>query len=187
MAEPVPGESSVQSQDVLVRRARAGDHDAFAALAVRVTPRLYGLAVRILRDVPSAEDVVQQSLVDAWRDLRGLRDAAAFNSWIVRLLVRNAHREARRTRAVSRISFPAPDPGPNPMAAIDERDAMEHAFRELTPEHRVVLTLRHYLGWDPAEIARALGVADGTVRSRLHYALASLRAALEASERGSRS
>lgn len=186
VADPPPLTGSTEAQDVLVERSQAGDHDAFAKLAVRVAPRLYGLAVRILRDPVAAEDAVQQSLVDAWRDLRGLRSPGAFDSWIVRLLVRNAYREARRSRAAVRTGGPIPDANESPMTAVDDRDAMERAFRRLTPDHRVVLTLRHYLGLEPAEIATHLGVADGTVRSRLHYALASLRAALEADERAVR-
>ena len=167
-------------------RAQAGDHDAFGTLAERVAPRIYGIALRILREPTAAEDVVQQSLIDAWRDLRGLREPGAFDGWLVRLLVRNAYREARRSRAAARFEQPVAEASPSPLTEVDERDAMERAFRKLTPDHRVVLTLRHYLGWEPTEIAASLGLAAGTVRSRLHYALASLRSSIEADERADR-
>lgn len=167
----------------LVRRASGGDHDAFAVLARSVTSRLYGIALRILRDVHQAEDVVQDSLVDAWRDLRALRDPALFDAWATRILVRNSYREAKRARSVWRLTPVVHDDTANPTTEVDERDLLERAFRRLTPDQRVVIVLRHYLEWEPVEIADALGIAPGTVRSRIHYALASLRAAIEADAR----
>lgn len=171
------------SRDDVVRLAASGDRAAFDTLAGSVTRRLYGIALRILRDPHHAEDLVQDSLVDAWRDLRALRDPALFDAWVTRILVRNCHRHARRARAVGLLTSAVHEPATNPLAELDERDRLERAFRELKQDHRLVLVLRHYLDWEPAEIAENLGLAPGTVRSRLHYALSSLRAALDAQSR----
>ena len=171
------------SRDESVLRAREGDRDAFDVLATTATPRLYGIALRILRDVHHAEDVVQDSLVDAWRDLRALRDPALFDAWVTRILVRNCYRMAKRSRAMRQVVPFATEPTTNPTVEIDQRDQLDRAFRRLKPDQRMVIVLRHYLDWEPAEIAEALGVAPGTVRSRLHYALAALRAILEADAR----
>ena len=175
--------SAREGRDDVVRRARSGDRDAFDSLVRSTTTRLYSIALKILRDVHQAEDVVQDSLVDAWRDLRGLRDPALFDAWVTRILVRNCHRQARRLRTAIRLEPLAQEETENPNAAIDERDRLERAFRRLSPDHRIVIVLRHYLDWEPAEIAEALGLAPGTIRSRLHYGLAGLRAALEADAR----
>ena len=171
------------TRDDLVLRARSGDHDAFDVLARSVTARLYAIALRILRDVHLAEDSLQDSLVDGWRDLRALRDPALFDAWMTRILVRNCYRAAKRVRAARQLSVPTAEPSSDHSAEVAERDRLAQAFSHLTPEHRVVVVLRYYLDWEPAEIADALGVAPGTVRSRLHYGLENLRAALEADAR----
>ena len=171
------------TRDDLVLRARSGDHDAFDVLARSVTARLYAIALRILRDVHLAEDSVQDSLVDGWRDLRALRDPALFDAWMTRILVRNCYRSAKRVRAARRLTVPNTEHASDHSAQVAERDRLAQAFGHLTPEHRVVVVLRYYLEWEPAEIADALGVAPGTIRSRLHYGLENLRAALEADAR----
>jgi RNA polymerase sigma-70 factor (ECF subfamily) len=68
----------------LVERARNGDHDAFSALVLASTPRLYGAAYLILRDPDRAQDAVQEALVLAWRHVRALRDAQAWDGWLYR-------------------------------------------------------------------------------------------------------
>ena len=66
-----------------------------------------------------------------------------------------------------------------------DRDVVDRAFRRLTPEQRAVLVLRHYLGYEPADIAEALGVSGGTIRARLHHAHRAMRAAIDADARAS--
>jgi RNA polymerase sigma-70 factor (ECF subfamily) len=171
------------TRDDLVLRARSGDHDAFDVLARSVTARLYAIALRILRDVHLAEDSVQDSLVDGWRDLRALRDPALFDAWMTRILVRNCYRAAKRDRATRKLTVATAEHTSDHSTAVAERDRLAHAFGRLTPEHRMVVVLRYYLEWEPTEIADALGVAPGTVRSRLHYGLENLRAVLEADAR----
>jgi RNA polymerase sigma-70 factor (ECF subfamily) len=171
------------TRDDLVVRARSGDHDAFDVIARSMTARLYAIALRILRDVHLAEDAVQDSLVDAWRDLRALRDPALFDGWVTRILVRNCYRAAKRDRSTRRIAPPPPAPTPDVSTEVAERERIEQAFLQLTPDHRIVVVMRYYLGWEPTEIADALGVAAGTIRSRLHYGLEALRAAIEADAR----
>lgn len=182
VADDLPN-TGVQLREDVVRRAQLGDRDAFDVLVTSTTRRLYGIALRILRDTHQAEDLVQDSLVDAWRDLRALRDPALFDAWVTRILVRNCHRHAQRTRSALRLMPFLREETTNPTTEIDERDRLERAFGRLKPDHRLVIVLRHYLDWEPAEIADSLGLAPGTVRSRLHYALAALRAALEADAR----
>ena len=171
------------TRDDLVLRARNGDHDAFDVLARSVTARLYAIALRILRDVHLAEDSVQDSLVDGWRDLRALRDPALFDAWMTRILVRNCYRAAKRVRDDTAAVRAEQRARSDHATGVAERDRLAQAFSHLTPEHRVVVVLRYYLEWEPAEIADALGVAPGTIRSRLHYGLENLRAALEADAR----
>ena len=169
----------------LVLRARAGDGDAFDLLAARSIDRLYAVARRILGGQEWAEDAVQEALLLAWRDLPQLREPDAWEGWLMRLLVRCCYREARRHRAQATVSL-APEhehaSGDDPTSVV-ERDEIDRAFRRLSVDHRAVLVMTHYLGLSGPQIAAALDVAPGTVKSRLHHATRALRAALEADAR----
>src|SRR5512143_3246530 len=83
----------------LVVRAQRGDLDAFSALTAGATNRLFGAARLILRDDEHAADAVQDALLQAWLDLRGLRDPDRFDAWLHRLLVRACYRAARKARS----------------------------------------------------------------------------------------
>jgi len=82
----------------LVMAARSGDEEAFGSLVRGSADRLFAVAHRILRDVGRAEDAVQQTLVTAWRELPGLREAERFDAWLHRILVHACYAEARRTQ-----------------------------------------------------------------------------------------
>lgn len=170
-------------QVALVERARAGDEEAFASLARAAGDRLLAIAYRILRDLGLAEDAVQQTLVLAWRELPSLREVDRFDAWLRRLLVHACYREARRGRqwAANVRVLPVEEPGrTDDFATVVERDQLERGFRRLPPEQRAVFVFHHYLGLTLDEVAAELGVPLGTVKSRLHYATNTLRAALEA-------
>ena len=166
----------------LVVRAMDGDQDAFASLAAASIDRCYALAYRILRDPHRAQDAAQQALIGAWRDLRTLRDPERFDAWLYRLVVNACYADARgERRRVARVRILAIDPPTSPDVAggVVSRDELEQAFRLLTPEQRAVVVLHHHLGYPLTEIAATLGIPVGTARSRLHYAVRQLRAALD--------
>jgi RNA polymerase sigma-70 factor (ECF subfamily) len=170
----------------LVVRAQRGDEGAFTSLAVAVGDRLHAVAHRILRDTDLAEDATQQALLNVWRDLPQLRDPARFDAWSYRLLVRACYAEGRRARrwAPNLRLLPADGPmGADGLSAVVDRDQLERAFRRLSIEHRAVVVLHHYLDMPLDQLAETLGVPAGTVRSRLHYAMQGLRAALDADAR----
>ncbi len=172
----------------LIEAARSGNEEAFASIARGSADRLFAVAHRILRDVGLAEDAVQQTLVTAWRQLPELREVDRFDAWIHRILVHACYAEARRARRwsanVRMLSVDGPAT-PDTTLGVATRDALDRGFRRLPPEQRAVFVLHHYLGWPLAEIAETLGVPLGTVKSRIHYATSSLRAALEADARPS--
>lgn len=171
----------------LVVRAQGGDLDAFSALTVGRTSRLYAAARLILRHDEHAADAVQDALLQAWLDLRGLRDPDRFDAWLHRLLVRACYRAAkrRRERAVVEIALsPTVEPAtPDGQRAIALRDQLDRGFRRLSPEQRAVIVLHHYLGLSLAESADVLAIPLGTMQSRLSRATQAMRAALEADER----
>ncbi len=174
-------------QRELVELARNGDREAFSALAASVVDRLYATAVLILRDHSMADDAAQEAIVRAWRDLPSLRDADRFDPWLRRLLVNACRDEGRRRRRRRPEMTLLPSHVPvigDSSSGLADRDALERGFRRLTPDHRTVVVLHHYLGLSLAEVASATSAPLGTVKSRVHHATRALRAALEADSRG---
>lgn len=173
----------------LVRRAQRGDEEAFAQIAVAAGDRLHAVAHRILRDLDLAEDATQRALLAIWRDLPQLREPDRFDAWAYRLLVRACYAEGRHARHWSpplRL-VPALEPTQDGgMTSVVDRDQLERAFRRLSVDHRAVVVLHHYMDWPLDRVADVLGVSAGTVKSRLHYAMRGLRAAVDADARAPR-
>jgi RNA polymerase sigma-70 factor (ECF subfamily) len=172
-------------QRTLVERARQGDHDAFAELADAAIARLDAAARLILRDRELARDVVQDTLLRAWRDLPGLRDPARFDAWLNRLITHAAIDEARRRRRrVIEVELIAIDaPIADPTLRFADRDEIARAFGRLQAEQRAVIVLHYYLDLPIQDAAASLGIPVGTAKSRLNRAVTALRAAVEAEAR----
>jgi RNA polymerase sigma factor (sigma-70 family) len=174
----------------LVLRASAGDHAAFSQLATTAIGGLYRIAHLILRDAELANDAVQNALIAAWRDVRGLRDPDRFDAWLHRLTVRACYRVARSER--HRTFTEVPFVPTHQQSSVDDdqrllavRDQLERGFRRLSAEERAVLVLRYYLDLPLAEAADIMGIPLGTMKSRLNRATHALRAALDAQDRAS--
>jgi RNA polymerase sigma-70 factor (ECF subfamily) len=172
----------------LVVAAQQGDVEAFESLARVNGDRLYAIARLILRDADLAQDAVQETLVRAWRELPRLRDPARFEGWLRRLVVNACHDQLRaRRRLVVDVREVTPESAScDDTARLADRDELERGFGRLKPEHRTVVVLHYYLGLDIPEIAECLGIPAGTAKSRLHYAMATLRAAIDADSRPTR-
>jgi RNA polymerase sigma-70 factor (ECF subfamily) len=171
----------------LVERAREGDREAFATLARSALPWMDGVARLTLRDPDLARDAVQEALLRAWKGLPGLRDPAQFQAWLRRLVVRACIDELRRTRGRHVVEVSLTDLH-HPVildgaVSSAERDALERAFRRLDPVQRSAIALHYYLDLPLAEIAAALEMPVGSVKSTLSRSRDALRAALEADAR----
>lgn len=165
-------------QQGLVERARGGDHDAFGLLVGASVARLDSLAWLIVRDRELAHDAVQDALLRAWRDLPGLRDPARFDAWLHRILVNTclgALRRRRRRPIEVDLQPVMPACGPDPLAAIADRDELERAFERVDAGHRAVVVLHYYLGMPLPDVASVMGIPLGTAKSRLHRALSAMR------------
>ena len=174
-------------QTELVELARRGDREAFGVLAGGAVDRLYAIARLILRDAELAEDATQDALVRAWRDLPTLRDVERFDAWLYRLVVRacadvGRHRKRWRTEITILRQEPSE---PDRASELADRDQLERGLRRLSDAQRMVLILHFHIGLSPAETAEALAIPVGTAKSRLHYAIEALRAAIAADERTS--
>jgi RNA polymerase sigma-70 factor (ECF subfamily) len=170
----------------LIGRAQRGDREAYELVARGSAQRLYATAHRIVRDPDRADDAVQQTLVAIWRELPSLRDLTRFEAWTYRLVVRFCLLESRRVRRSGVREIAMDDTVPtssDAYAESDLRDQLDRALGLLSPDHRAVVVLHHYAGLSLAEIAAILDVPYGTVGSRLHHAVRSLRSAIAAGER----
>ena len=169
----------------VVSRAMLGDHDAFAALIGLTADRLYQLACLILRDSDRAEDAAQEAIVRAWRELPRLRDPEKFDAWLRKLTVNACFDEARRIHRRAEVSLIrlGDRTTVDPSGAYVEHDRVDRAFRRLPFDQRTVLVLQHHFDQSHTEIAETLGIPVGTVKSRIRYGTAALRASLDADDR----
>jgi RNA polymerase sigma-70 factor, ECF subfamily len=151
--------------------------------------KAYRLATVILRDPTDGEDAVHDAAVIAWTRFHELRDGTRFDAWFDRIVINVCRERLRRQRARVVVTQIVMEDTPSVAhgdgtSARAERDALQRALERLTPEHRLVVVLRQLEGYSTAEIAARTGEREGTVKSRLHYALRELRAAYDAAERG---
>ena len=161
-----------------------GDPDAaIRQLYSQYAPTLRGYVERFCPDRASADDIVQETFIRAWRHLPELRtDDRMIRPWLFRV-ARNLLTDANRAaRARPRIVPVEPTREAGTDSGLDEvldRQLLSAAFRHLSPAHQSVLLETFYRGGTTAAVARELGIPHGTARSRLHYALDALRQQLQ--------
>lgn len=173
----------------LVEQARRGDVDAFVALIEERQDRMTRVAGAILGNRADADDALQETLVAIWRELPRLRAAAQFDAWADRTLVNACRLVLRRRgrRSVREIQPLGAEPAawtvPSASDAAEAADSFNRAFGALDIDARALLVLRHLEGQSIAQIAVALGVPEGTAKSRLFTARRALEAALAEEDR----
>jgi RNA polymerase sigma-70 factor, ECF subfamily len=148
-------------------------------------PELRRYAVRLTGDRARAEDVVQETLLKAWQHPEVTGDPTRSpRAWLF-TVARNIIVDDQR-RASSRRESVTPDTdaihdhaGPDEVNAALDRMVLNSALSQLSADHRAVIRRSYYEGWTSAQIAADLGIPEGTVRSRLHYAMRALRLALQ--------
>jgi RNA polymerase sigma-70 factor (ECF subfamily) len=175
-------EQSTSPLAALVAAAKAGDRDAFRRLVEPDLPAALGTARIVTRSEADASDAVQEALLSAWHGLGTLRDPDAFRAWFRRHVVRAALRAAERRGRLTELDLETAAPEGALDRAIDRR-TLARAFDRLDARDRLILTLHHFWDMPIAETAAHLGIPEGTVKSRLHYAMDRLRAAFAAEER----
>ncbi len=170
----------------LLVRAQAGDAAAFSVLSLRHGERLRRTALAMCRDLHLAQDLAQETLAEAWRSLARFDGRCRFTTWLHGILVHRSHKAVRhaasRPRLLTREDAPRPESidvrSPAAMAELREGAAVLHAAVGALPEeHRAVIELRFFADLPLEEIAAALDVPLGTVKSRLFHALEKLRRA----------
>jgi RNA polymerase sigma-70 factor, ECF subfamily len=167
----------------LVARARQGDQAAFRELVDRHRDRAYGLALRVLRSAPDAEEVAQDAFVRAWRALPEFRGESRFGTWLHAIVVRRAldrvaALRGRRTREVE-LGAAGEQAAPSNVERAGERALMaarmERMLGRLSDAQRAVVMLFYYEERSVDEVSKALNLPTGTVKTHLSRARATLR------------
>ena len=180
------------AQRELIRRARAGDQDAFAQLVMSHAERVYGALRRFGLDPDEADEVAQEVFVRAWRGLARFKERSQFSTWLYRIAFNEAQR--RLSRRPAPRAQPDPDRGADPILAVPEapelgpdaqtlerefEQALEEALDELPADWRAAVVLRDVEGLSTHDAAEIVGVREAAFKSRLHRGRMRLRALLE--------
>ena len=177
----------------LVERARQGDEDAYGELVTRYQVLAARTAYVITGDSADADEAAQEAFVKAYFALDRFRSGAAFRPWLLRIVANEAinRRKAAGRRPTVDLSVagdrPSADTALSPEGAAlatERRTLVVSALRSLRAEDRVVIAYRYFFDLTEAEMAEALDVPRGTVKSRLSRAMARLRAVIGEDARG---
>ncbi len=179
-----------QDEPELLARCRRGDVAAFAVLVERHRDRAFGLALRVIRSKADAEEVAQDAFVSAWESLDRFRGEAKFSTWLYRIVWRKSLDRAESLRRRGRREVAVEDP-----ARVEtERDVdrlgaapdgggvppgdsvrLERLLASLPELSRAVVTLYYYEDRSVGEVATALGIPEGTVKTHLYRSRMALR------------
>ncbi len=167
----------------LVARVRAGDVEAFEALYKQHAARIYSLASRMAGSPDEGEDLVQEIFLQAYRKLGSFKGDASVGTWLYRLAVNHCldfvrSRRAKMGRVTDTLdaagSFEPVSPRETPLARLD----LERAIEQLPAGCREAFVLHDVEGFDHKEVARLLGIAEGTSKSQVFKARMKLRGLL---------
>lgn len=173
-----------------ITRCQQGDREAFRRVLDLHGDHLYRVALLITRDASLAEEAVQEALMAAWKKVRSFEAGTNLRAWLNRILINCIGMMQRRKRLPTTTvedAFPVPDSSVGPEQSVldaENADILRSALRTLSIEHRTVLVLRFFDELSLPEIAESTGWRMGTVKSRLHRAMAALRDAVATSEAG---
>ncbi len=163
-------------------RCLAGEVDAFEPLVLRYQRPLYNVALRMLGDREEARDVVQDAFLKAYEKLSSFDPRYRFFSWVYRIVLNASLNARERRKAGDPLTVEPAATGDGPEEAFrarERQDGVQSALLSLPIDDRLVLVLRHFAELSYAEIGEALGVAEKTVKSRLHEARQRLGRQLE--------
>lgn len=182
-------------QRELIRKAQAGDQQAFTLLYIAHKRRIYSLCLRMVHNVEDAEDLMQEAFLQVYRKLHTFRGESAFSTWLHRVAVNvvlmSLRKKPWRETSIEEVAGPADNETPPPVLGTEDellthsidRIALERALGCLPPGYRLVFALHDILGYEHQEMAEILGCSAGNCKSQLHKARLKLRKVLREQNR----
>ena len=178
-----------ESDEVLVGRSQKGERAAFEELVRRTARLVYSRVYLETGDTHRAEDLVQETFMTAWRNIRQVTDPAGFRSWLFKIahstVIDDVRHERRKKRSGGRQSFDRlqtfADQSPSPQESVEREESRRQVLallRSLPEEYRLPITLRYIGGADYEAISQQLGLTNGSLRGLLNRGMAKLRAAM---------
>ncbi|MGH8228792.1 MAG: sigma-70 family RNA polymerase sigma factor [Steroidobacteraceae bacterium] len=177
---PRPGTLAGAAECTVVALARAGDRACFEELVRRRQPQVRNLLRRLCRDPALADDLSQQTFLQAWRRLAALQSPAAFGAWLRRIAVHSWLQHARRGDAPQLAYDASEEWAVGQCDASGERIDLDCALAQLPPLVRLCIVLAHAEGMSHSEIAATTRLPLGTVKSHIARGTAKLRELLAA-------
>ena len=159
----------------LLKRALAGDVSAFEELVASNEKRIYNICYRMMKNDQDAQDMAQEALIKAWKNLRNFNLKAAFSTWLYRIAVNTCLDELRKRKNTSQsieelnekgITIEDEQSG-NFSESSDLRQGLSEAMDKLDPNEKIIIVLKDVQGYSYEEIGEILSCPVGTVRSRL--------------------
>jgi RNA polymerase sigma-70 factor (ECF subfamily) len=191
-ARAMEQEQSRREDDELVARAQTGDSAAFDALVVKYSPRLYALVYNMTANHEDTNDLLQDAWTKAYRSIGGFRGKSQFYTWLHSIAANTTLNFLKKRGRRWTMSLDDVDNGvlqdkefvelqatSTPVRETDLGEMQQRiteAMMKLTPDHRAVVTMFDIQGMPHSDIAKILGISEGTVRSRLFYAHKQLQA-----------
>jgi RNA polymerase sigma factor (sigma-70 family) len=167
----------------LAALAVGGDRGAFGLLARQAAPSAHGLLRRMGADAALADDIVQDALVAAYRSIATFRGDASFTGWLMKIAARLYVKRRRKDARLVVMAEPIDPEVRHPADAVGMGYELDKALATLSPGERMCVSLCHGAGFTQAEIAEALQVPLGTVKSHVTRGLAKLRRRLTSDDR----
>lgn len=166
------------SEDALIEAARAGDRRAIDELLARYEQPIYRFGLRMCGDEESAREVLQETMLAAFRNLPGFRGQAALSTWLYQIARSFCIKERRGTRPQTTLDEQMPDAAAPPDAQVHARQigaALSAAIAALPADQREAIVLRDVEGLSAEEAASVVGIEIGALKSRLHRARMAIR------------
>jgi len=167
---------------IIVDRVKAGEREAFTVIVAKYHRPIFNTVLRLVGDYDDAVEVTQQAFVAAYERLETYNPSYRFFSWLYRIAYNAALNEIKRGKWTVKLGSDTPasdsdiDGNPETEFELSERDEFMHrALQAVDIDHRVVLVLRHFIGFSYREIMQILDIPESTLKFRLHVARRKLR------------
>ncbi len=173
----------------LIRNFKKGDESAFSQIVLRYQTRLLQIANAVMFDEDEAKDMVQETFIKAYFNLKSFREESSLYTWLYRILYNHCISSLRRKNIFSFLSFDSgeevldfPSQGPDPEENFERKEIMsvvKEALKKLPVKQRMVFAMKQLDGLKHEEIAKALGLTEGAVKASYFHAVRKLREMLK--------